>query len=141
MKYLKLLHIFLITILISACSPTIVPRPISYGLGTSALGAGAGALTGAIISNGDVAMSTALGAGIGLGTGMLIGYAVDKREEMEARRIERDIESNREVIDARQREIDLIYENSADSSQNGEINSALTPTRIYNGPTLGNAYR
>ncbi len=127
-------------IVLSGCAASQVSKPVSLGTAGTIMGAGAGALVGTLISNGDVGLSAALGAGVGAAVGIATGYIVEQQEQAEIARISEEIRSQQRDIDARQKEIDALHQRALDESQRGEPDDSMRG-RLYDGPTLGNAFR
>lgn len=116
--------------------------PLATGaVGGTALGAGTGAIIGAVIANGDVASSALLGGAIGLPVGLAIAAAYDYNSErtiQEAK--DDDIRRNQREILARQRYIDELREEIRGDSPSGNPMEERQEYR-YMGPSLGNPYR
>lgn len=114
---------------------------IGTGVAGTFIGAGAGALIGAAISNGDIGASALLGAGIGLPVGVLAGawYA---RSMMDDRLAEYDdtIRRNDEIIESQRKEIDSLRKQTDYDSRHLDIRMN-NMERIHNGPSIGNYYR
>lgn len=127
-------------IALSGCAASQFSKPVSLGTAGTIIGGGAGALVGTLISNGDVGMSAALGAGVGAAAGIIAGYYVEQEEQAELVRIREEISSQQRDIDARQKEIDALHQRALDESQRGEPDDSMRG-RLYDGPTLGNAFR
>lgn len=111
-------------------------HPIESTLTGSAVGAGTGALIGAAIPNGDIALSAGLGGAIGLPVGLALGTmylsTIEKdKENMRQERIEyqrRLIIDNKEKIEVERERLRLNAPGEPDPSR--KIN-------YYDGPTLG----
>lgn len=108
----------------------------AWGVGGTAVGAGAGALVGSLISNGDILASAGLGAGVGLASGVLIGFVKDRREAARVARINRKLDSFDRMIYSQQLEIESQYGELKDTSQVGDVNESLSEP-IYDGPSIG----
>ncbi len=101
------------------------------------LGAGAGALVGSMISNGDVAKSALLGGAIGIPVGVLAGVAY--RSHMEKKALEENekiIKANYKYITARAVEIERLREKLTEDSFRIVPDKNLRAD-IYTGPTIG----
>lgn len=116
--------------------------PLATGaVGGSALGAGTGAIIGAVIANGDIASSALLGGAIGLPVGLAIAAAYDYNSErtiQEAK--DSDIRRNQRELMARQRYIDELREELRSDAPSGNPAEERQEYR-YMGPSLGNPYR
>ena len=105
-------------------------------VGTAA-GAGTGAIIGASISDGDIAMSALLGGAIGLPVGALTAYYFynqSERDELNENQLK--IERNEDEILAEEGNLAAMRERVERESRGIE----LDPSRfdyIYNGPTIG----
>lgn len=141
----KVLSILALSLVLSGCGLFSNSGPssdVAVGgvLGTAA-GAGAGALIGSVIENGDVGQSALLGGGIGLVAGVAIGYVKDKYADQQAIAINSNtIENNRLEILERQREVDDLrrqYEQEAFSYPQ----PSDPAVKVYDGAKLGVYYR
>jgi len=136
----SLLKIFLPTVtLLAACGPQ---APIlETGFWGGAAGAGAGALIGSIISNGDVAASAGLGAAVGIPLAIgsnLIYTSYSMSKAIEDRSDE--IKANQQYIFEAQKEIDRRrHQIRADAP--AAPDPALEGGYLYTGPTRANSFR
>lgn len=130
-------HLLVILIFITGCS-TLDNQTRTEALGTgavggAAIGATSGAIVGAVIANGDVAMSAALGGGVGLVAGATLAYAYKANQENRAVEANNDeIRSNYNVISGNQSYIDAYRKKVLSDS------SEITPTSDVNHQYMGN---
>ncbi len=137
MRFIKFTVTALTTFILVGCGiHRDIGRPATLGVGGAAVGAGAGALVGTIISNGHIGLSAALGAGIGAATGIVAGLAVDHMERLEVERMEAEIASADLEIARRQAEIDALHQRALDGSQRGQPDKS-DRRNLYEGPTIG----
>jgi hypothetical protein len=132
-----LLSMFVLAL--SGCSA--VPTPWEGALGGGALGAGTGAAIGALIANGDIAASAALGGAIGVPVGL--GAAMIYASQVQSAAVEdrgEEIRANQAEIFRTQQEIETLrQELRADAP--GEPDPHLYGGHLYTGRTLGNPFR
>lgn len=120
-------------------------NPSEAGFGGAALGAGAGALVGSVLSNGDIARSAGLGAAIGFPAGILISLAAESMLDYHSTaRKEKDfseeIAENQKKITQNNQELEVLR-----TEVRNEALSENPPSykrgRVYDGATHGNLYR
>ena len=114
---------------------------LGTGIAGTVIGAGSGAIIGAVISNGDIGASALLGAGIGLPAGVLAGawYARSMMDD-ELQEYDDTIERNSEAIQTRQAEIDRLRRQTDLDSRSFDL-APDRSLRMYNGARIGNYYR
>ena len=140
MKRLTLSALCTTVVLFSGCG--FHAAPLATGaVGGTALGAGTGAIIGAVIANGDVGASALLGGAIGLPVGLAAAAIYDYNSERTLKEIKiDDINRNQREIMARQREIDAMREEIREEGPAGNPDEFRKEYR-YMGPSLGNPYR
>ena len=127
------------TLVSTGCGNPAVDGAVGFG----ALGAGAGAIVGSVIKNGDVAASAALGGAIGIPIGIAIAVMQQPQsdENLEKERLAI-IRRNQSILFEQQRDIDVMRD-----QVNSEAPQLQMPEEDedaedpYLGTTLGNPYR
>ena len=136
----KLLTFFTSLLLLSGCALTGGQEStVTTGLFGGAAGAGIGALAGSIISNGDIAMSAALGAGIGIPTAIVAEAAYSRyqkySEAAEKAEVVDDILENERILRRNEQLLDELRNGMDDTVTRGNYGSE--GEFIYTGPTIG----
>ena len=104
----------------------------------SAVGAGAGALVGSVISNGDVAMSAALGAAIAIPVAVAASYYYqDFKREQELADNNAEIMRNYRYITERENEIQELRDRVDTESRQVNFDEDLDIPSPYLGATIG----
>jgi hypothetical protein len=114
---------------------------IETGVAGTVVGAGTGAVVGAVIANGDIAMSALAGAAIGLPVGLVAGamYARHLQQE-ELDLYQNRIDENTRIIRNRQIEINELRKDIDHDSRSIDLDPS-NRRNIYQGPSLGTYYR
>lgn len=139
-NYIKSLTCLLVTVFQVGCSdgtgPDMTDTLVGGVMGVAA-GAGAGALIGNAISNGDVAKSALVGGAIGLASGLAIGaiYQSTKNSiQLSANRSR--ILSNEEAIRSNEQEMGEVREELRTETSSMGVKTD-TGEHIYVGPSMG----
>ena len=141
--------IFLVSALTGCVTSSTGPRPgtASAAVSGGLMGAGAGAIVGALIKNGDIAKSALLGGGIGIPAGIALSLLLSSVDSEDPARIDRSplIKQNEEKIYEIEKEISDLRERVVNESPDYDFEYADPRARIdggvYNGVTQGNGFR
>ena len=132
--------LFCTAVLSSGCGFHSTPLAVGT-VGGSAVGAGTGAIIGAVIANGDVAASALLGGAIGLPVGLAAAMIYDYHSSHTKEEIQiAQIQVNQRAILDRQRELEALRESLQSDPPRGNPMEERKEY-IYRGPSLGNPYR
>lgn len=116
-------------------------------VGGGLLGASAGAIAGALISNGDIAKSALLGGALGIPAAIALTLLLNSGSETDPARIDREpiIKANEEKIFQRERDLVTLREQVVGESPDYDFEYSDRGDRIdgaiYNGHTQGNPFR
>lgn len=116
--------------------------PLATGaVGGTAVGAGTGAIIGAVIANGDIGASALLGGAIGLPVGLAAAAIYDYHSERTMKEIQiAQLKINQKAIYERQKEIDALRESLRSEAPQGNPMEEREEY-IYRGPSYANPYR